>query len=132
LSEVYEPEKFQSYSKVTDVVFMDKGSEDVFVTKFNELDKKLVLDFGLRAVATTTVWEKSVGASFAFSRKGLVAESSFPSLFRTELGGVIPFRKADGESTFNLEIFHRWDIYSHFDYSNDSYWGVRFNIPISH
>lgn len=131
LSEVYEPEKFQSYSKITDVVFMDKGSDDVFVTKFNKLDKKAVLDFGLRAVGTTAIRGKSIGASFAFSRKGLVAEASFPSLFRTEIGGVIPFRKADGESSFNLEIFHRWDIYSQFDYSNDNYWGVRFNVPIS-
>ena len=96
------------------------------------------MDFpsGLRKGMKDVSWitpsrKKQVGLSLAFSRKGLVNDEKFASLFRTELGIVIPFLKPDGKSTFNLEIFRRWDVFSNFENDNNKLWGVRFNVPIN-
>jgi hypothetical protein len=135
LSTVYTPEDFQPFHKVNDSVYQLRGNEALFITSFDELDKKITLDYGARVVGMSPYWgpekRRQVGLSLAFSRMGLVNEAAYPSLFRSEAGIVIPFLKEDGVSRFNLEVFRRWNIYSNFPVANEKLWGVRFNIPIS-
>ena len=135
LSEVYEPENFQPFHVINDSLSQLKSTESVFITDFDKLETKGVFDFGIRAVRiwqfASTPRKMQVGLSAAFNRNGLVYTGKFPSLFRTELGLVIPFLKMDGESKFNLEIFRRWDNYSNFPNKNERLWGIRFNVPVS-
>ncbi len=134
-SDVFEPEDFQPVHEVNDSTFRNKELESVFVTNLAELSEQVAFDFGIRAVRMIDISslsrKKSFGLSFSFSRSGLVSDGKFPSLFRTEAGVVIPFLKADGTSTFNLELFYRSDVYSGFTAANDDFLGVRFNVPIS-
>ncbi len=135
LSEVYEPTDFQTYNRINDSVSLVKGTESVFVTDFSDIDSKAVFDFGIRTVGIIRISESSIvnkaGLSLSFSKKGLVGIEKSATLFRTELGVVIPFLNSKGESNFNLEIFKRWDTYSNFPNTNSNFLGVRFNVPIS-
>lgn len=137
LSEILEPETFQPFHKINDSLHQQKSSEDVFVTDFNQISEKAIFDFGIRLVGMLDITgmisdrERRVGLSYSFSRNGLVNDKKFASLFRNELGIVLPFLNSDGESTFNLEIFRRWDTFSNFSNDNNKIWGARFNVPIN-
>ena len=135
MSEIFEPDQFQSFAKINDSLFQQKGLKSVYITNFEAIKVKWVADFGARIVGMMDISSPSrtrqIGLSVSFNRKGLVGNGKSPSLFRTEAGLVIPFLKADGESTFNLEIFRRWDSFSNFPADNDQFWGIRFNVPIS-
>jgi hypothetical protein len=135
LSEIFEPNQFQSFVKVNDSLSQQKDLESVYITDFESIKTKWVADFGARVVGLLDISGSSrtrqIGLSFSFDSKGLVSNSKSSSQFRTEIGLVLPFLKADGESTFNLEIFRRWDRFSNFPADNDQFWGIRFNVPIS-
>jgi len=135
LSEVFQPDDFQPFHSINDSLIQMKDVESVYITDFEEPSIKWTIDFGIRAVKmldlSSVSRKRQIGFSLLFSRDGLVSDGSFPSLFRTEAGIVIPFLKSDGESSFNLEIFRRWDNFSNFPSDNDHFWGLRFNIPIS-
>lgn len=135
LSEVFQPDDFQPFHSINDSLIQMKDLESVYITDFEEPSTKWTLDYGVRAVKmldfSSDSRKKQIGFSILFSRDGLVTDGNYPSLFRTEAGIVIPFLKPDGESSFNLEIFRRWDNFSNFPSDNDHFWGMRFNIPIS-
>jgi hypothetical protein len=135
LSEVFSSDDFQPFHPVNDSLIQLKTKEEVFITDFSEIKKKLTLDYGFRLVAMGDISSpnrpRQIGASFQFSRSGLVHTDSYPSLFKTEIGAILPFLGKDGESEFNLEIFYRWNIYSNFPNDNEATFGLRFNVPIN-
>ncbi|GEM_PF-6714380 len=137
LSEIIEPKSFQSFKKINESLNLVDDNEDIFITDFDELDKKFVFDFGIRLVGLVKIIKithnnkRQFGLTFSFIRKGLVNKNELASLFRTEGGIIFPFRNADGETTFNMEIFRRWDRFSNFKADNEELWGARFNVPIN-
>lgn len=135
LSEIFEPEDFQPFHKINDSTYHLKGNESVFITDFEELNTKIICDFGVRLISmfNFSLKEKGIklGGSLSFSRKGLVNNEKFPSLFRTEAGIIIPMIQADGETYLNIEIFRRWDNFSRFSNENGRLYGVRLNVPIN-
>lgn len=132
LSEIYSTSKWNNYTVLNPNSNLSNSSKDVYVLKDNNFHQLILADLYLKTILVYKKW--NLGLDLNFDNIKFIKPTTTNSVSKINnfnIGLILPFKDAKGETSINIVPFFEYKQFIDFDKSKENNYGIKFNIPFN-